>query len=129
MMNDPLANAMSNILNAEKVGKRTCEIKPASKIIVKVLDIMKAHGYINTFEVVDNGKGGLIKVELKGNINKCGAIKPRFDVTKGSFLKYEKRYLPSEDFGLIIMSTSKGIMTHTEAKEKGLGGKLISYVY
>ena len=60
---------------------------------------------------------------------KCGAIKPNFSVKKDGFEKFEKRYLPAKDFGVLIVSTSQGIMTHVEAKEKKLGGKLIAYVY
>ncbi len=66
---------------------------------------------------------------LLGKVNKCGAIKPRFSVKKGGFEKFEKRYLPAKNFGMIIVSTSKGLMMHDEAKKKGLGGRLISYVY
>ena len=64
-----------------------------------------------------------------GNLNKCGAIKPRYSVRKDGFEKFEKRYLPAKDFGIIFVSTPKGIMTHNGAKKKGLGGKLIAYCY
>jgi len=50
-------------------------------------------------------------------------------VQKGNYEKFEKRYLPAKDFGMIIVSTNQGIMTHIEAKEKGLGGRLLAYVY
>ncbi|MAG78181.1 30S ribosomal protein S8, partial [archaeon] len=59
----------------------------------------------------------------------CGVIKPRFSVKIDGYEKFEKRFLLSKDFGLIIVSTSKGIMTHIEAKEKKLGGKLLAFVY
>jgi small subunit ribosomal protein S8 len=129
VMNDILAGALSNILNAEKVGRDLCTIKPASKVIMKVLAIMKDKQYIGSAEKIEDGMGGIIKVNLIGAINKCGVVKPRFSVKKGNFEKYEKRYLPSKDFGILVVTTSKGIMTHTEAKEKGIGGKLIAYIY
>lgn len=129
MNNDPLANVLSTLVNAEKIGKRECIVWPASKIIIKILDIMKDHKYIGTYEVNDNGRGGEIKVTLSGKMNNCRVIKPRLPVTKKGFEKFEKRYLPAKDFGIIIVSTSKGIMIHNEAKEKGLGGTLIAYVY
>ena len=70
-----------------------------------------------------------MKVELLGAINKCGAVKPRFTVKNNEFEKFEKKFLPAKDFGFIVVSTSQGIMTHIEAKQKSLGGKLIAYFY
>ena len=70
-----------------------------------------------------------MKINLIGSINKCGVVKPRFSVKKNDFEKYEKRYLPAQNFGILIVSTSQGIMTNYEAKEKNLGGKLLAYVY
>ena len=129
MRNDPLADTMNNMLNAERIGRRVVEAKPYSKTIGKVLDILKAHGYITAYEVKDDKKGGIITINLAGQINNCGVIKPRFSVTKDNYEKFENRYLPAKDFGIIIVSTSQGIMTHTEAKEKNIGGRLISYCY
>ncbi len=129
MMNDPLASALSNINNAEKIGKDLCTAKPVSKILNKVLEIMKDRLYIGAFEIVNDNKGGIARINLIGAINRCQAIKPRFSVQRTTYEKFEKRYLPAKDFGILIISTSKGIMTHHEAKENKLGGKLIAYVY
>ncbi len=128
-MNDTLAIALSNIMSAEKNGKGSCRIKPFSKLIEQVLKLMQDNHYIGDFKVVEDGKGKLVVVQLLGAVNKCGVIKPRFSVKKDAFEKYEKRYLPAKDFGLIIVSTSQGVMDMNEAKQKGLGGKLIAYVY
>lgn len=128
-MNDPLASTLSSILNAEKVGKKICVVKPASNVIKTVLQILKDNSYIGDFEIVKDNKGDLIKINLIGRINKTGVIKPRFSLEKDEFEKFEKRFLPAKDFGLIIISTSKGIMTHYAAKEKKLGGVLLSYCY
>jgi small subunit ribosomal protein S8 len=120
---------MSKILNYEKVGKKECIIKPMSKIIKKVLDILNAEGYVGKYEEIDDGRGNYLKLNLLGNINKCGSIKPTFSVTLNGYEKFEKRYLPSKNFGLLIVSTSQGIMTHQKAKEKKIGGKLMAYCY
>lgn len=128
-LNDPLANVMSHILNNEKIGRSECIVKPASKLILNILGIIKNHKYIGDFKKVDDGKSGFIKIDLIAAINKCGVIKPRFSFKKRDLDKYEKRYLLSKDFGIIIVSTPKGIMTHLDAKDKGIGGKLIAYVY
>lgn len=128
-LNDPLAVTLSNIWNAEKIGKTECIAKPASKIIKNVLDLMKKNQYIKKYEVIDDNKGGIIKITLIGKINKCGVIKPRFAIKKTEFEKYEKRFLPAKDFGILIISTPKGIITHNEAKEKKTGGRLLAFVY
>jgi small subunit ribosomal protein S8 len=120
---------MSKILNFEKVGKKECILKPMSSIIKKVLDILNAEGYVGAYEEVEDGRGNYLKLSLLGNINNCGAIKPRFSVQLDDYEKFEKRFLPSKDFGLIIVSTSQGMMTHYKAKEKKIGGKLIAYCY
>ena len=128
-MNDPLASVLSKIHNSDKVGKKECIVKPVSKTVKAVLEIMQDNGYLGESKVIEDGKSNIINVSLLGRINKCGVIKPRFSFKKESIEKYEKRYLPAKDFGIIIVSTPKGIMTHLESKEKGYGGRLISYVY
>lgn len=128
-MNDTLATAMSNIMNAENIAKDSCLVTPISKMLTKMLDIMQLKGYIAGYEVTDKGRGGIYKIKLNGSINKCGVIKPRFSVTKAEFEKFEKRYLPAKDFGFIVISTTKGLITLEEAREKGLGGRLIAFVY
>ncbi len=128
-MNDTLANALSKILNNEKVGKKTVEIRPAARLTKEVLREMNEHQYIGDYKEVSNGKGNMLELNLLGAINKCGAIKPRFPVAVKEYVKYEKRYLLAKDFGIIIVSTPKGIMTHIEAKKQNLGGKLLAYCY
>ncbi len=127
--NDPLSNVLSHLFNCEKISRPECIVRPASKLIVNVLNIIKLQGYIGDFSIINNGRGGIIKINLLGNINKCGTIKPRFSFTLNELEKFEKRFLLSKDFGFLIVSTSKGLMTHIEAREKKLGGRLIAYVY
>ena len=129
MLNDPLANVLSKILNAEKVGQRVCEAKPSSKLIKNVLKIMNENLYLGEFEEITDGRGNFIKINLLGAINKCGAIKPRFSFKKEKFEKFEKRYLPAKGFGILMISTNRGLMTHEDAKKKNIGGRLIAYCY
>lgn len=126
---DPLANALSAIKNAENVGKRECYLTPVSKLIGNVLRVMQQGDYIGDFEFIQDGKAGIFKIELLGNINKCGAIKPRFSVQTINMERWEQRYLPARNFGYLILTTSEGIMNHIEARERGIGGKLLAYVY
>ena len=129
MLNDPLANILSVMKNAEDKGMRQCSIKPSSRLITKVLDILNSRKFIGSYSVFDDGRGGILHVTLIGAINNCGAIKPRFPVSLSDYEKFEKRFLPSKDFGVLIVSTPNGIMTHSDAKSKGYGGRLLAYCY
>ena len=126
---DNLANVLSALNNAEAAGKNEIVISPASKVIVAVLKIFKIEKYIADLNVRKDLRGGSVLIKLAKQINKVNVIKPRFSVTLDKLEKFEKRYLPAKDFGRIIISTSKGIMTHIAAKEKKLGGVLLAYVY
>jgi len=126
---DPLADALSNIMNHEQAGKMTVIIKPASKLIGAVLKVMLQEGYIGEFEYIDDGRAGKFRVQLLGRINKCGVIKPRFPVKKKDYEKWEKQYLPAHNIGILIVSTPQGVMSHKDAIKKGLGGRLLAYVY
>jgi len=126
---DPLSNALSTIVNNELRNKKECLITPASKQIGQVLRTIQKNGYIGEFEFVEDGRFGKFKVQLLGRINKCGSVRPRFNAKVNELEKFEKRYLPSKDFGIMIVSTSRGVLSHKEAKKKSLGGQLLAYVY
>jgi small subunit ribosomal protein S8 len=128
MLQDPLADALSTIKNAERVGKKEC-VTRASKVIKAVLKVMQDHGYIGNLEFIDDGKSGKFKIELKGKIIDTNVIKPRFSVRLDEFEKFEKRFLPGREIGLLILSTPKGIIDHKKAKELHVGGKLLAFVY
>ena len=129
MLLDVLNDAMATIRNAELVGKRECTVRPASKLIGRVLTVMQESGYIGAFDRVEDGRGGIFHVKLKGTINNCGVIKPRSSVKRTDLDKYEARYLPAQDFGVLILTTTAGVVGHPRAKELGVGGKLLAYVY
>jgi small subunit ribosomal protein S8 len=129
MLNDPLANVMSSIITYERTGKREILIHPVSKVIRRVLSIMQEHGYVGSLEDLSEGRGGFAKINLLGNVNACGVIKPRFSVKKHEFQKFEKRYLPANGVGVLILSTPQGLITHEQAREKGIGGRLVAYCY
>lgn len=128
MRHSILADCLSTINNAEDVGKDECMV-PASKLLLNVLKTLQREGYIGEFEKIEDGKGGKFRIDLNGEINKCNIIRPHFSVKKDEFEKWEKRYLPAKGLGILVVSTSSGIITHEEAKEKGVGGKLLAYVY
>ncbi len=126
---DPLADACSCIKNAEIVCQSSVIINPRSKLIGTVLHILQANGYIGSFESIDDGRQGKFRVQLLGRINKIGVIKPRKPVKIKKIELEEKNYLPAVNFGLILLSTSQGVMSHIEAKERHIGGRLLVYVY
>ena len=127
--NDPLSSALAGVDNAESVGHLTQTVQPASNLIGRVLEVFYDRGYIGGFEYVEDGKAGRFEVELKGAINECGAVKPRYSARADEFEKWEKRFLPARDYGTLIVTTSHGIMSHYEAREQGVGGQVIAYVY
>ncbi|OGS62143.1 MAG: 30S ribosomal protein S8 [Euryarchaeota archaeon RBG_19FT_COMBO_69_17] len=129
MLQDPLNDAMATIRNAETAGKRECVLRPASKLIGRVLKVMQEADYVTAFEFIEDGRGGMYRVTLKGNINSCGVIKPRFAVRRQDLEKYEARYLPAQDFGVLILTTTEGVISQLRAKEMGVGGKLLAFVY
>ncbi|RMF05958.1 30S ribosomal protein S8 [Candidatus Woesearchaeota archaeon] len=128
-LNDPLANALSHILNSEKVAKKKIVIRPTNKIIENVLKLLQENNYVGSYEIIEDSKGNSLVLNLLGRINKCGAVKPRFPVKVTEFEKFEKRYLPAKNFGILVVSTPQGLMTHEDAKKKGIGGKLLAYCY
>ena len=129
MQHDTLNDAMAVIKNAEKVGKGECTVRPSSKLVGRVLRVMQESGYIRQFELVEDGRSRMFKVALSGQINDCGVIRPRYSVKVADLEKYEARYLPAQDFGVLILTTTKGVVTHMEAKRGGVGGKLLAFVY
>jgi small subunit ribosomal protein S8 len=127
--NDPLSDALAGLDNAEGVGNLEYTVQPASNTIGSILEVLYDRGYVGSFEYVEDGKAGLFEVELKGAINECGVVKPRYSVGADDFEKWEKRYLPARDYGALIVTTSHGVMSHYEAREAGIGGQLLAYVY
>lgn len=129
MLLDTLADCCSAIKNAESVSKASVVLNPRSKLIGTVLRILQSNGYIGEYESIDDGRYGKFRVQLLGRINKIGVIKPRKPVKLRNIEQIEKLYLPAIDFGLIILSTSKGVMSHSEAKKNKIGGRLLAFVF
>jgi small subunit ribosomal protein S8 len=128
-MMDTLANGLTTIINNEMRNKRECLISPASKLLGRILRIIQLNGYIGEFEFIDDGRSGKFKVQLLGRINKCGAIRPRFSVKVDEFEEWERKFLPSRDVGILVISTPTGVLSHREAMEKRIGGRLLAFVY
>jgi small subunit ribosomal protein S8 len=117
------------LYNNEARRKKECIAIPSSRFTSDILRVLQKQGYIGEFEQVDDGKSGKFRIQLLARINKCGVITPRFSVKKDGYLDWERQYLPAYSMGMIIVSTSGGIMSHHDAQSKGLGGVLIGFVY
>ncbi len=127
--NNVLGNLFATIYNNEIRNKKECLVLPASKLASAVLRSMQMNKYIGEFEFIDDGVAGKFKIQLLGRVNRCGVISPRYSVNKTGYIRWERQFLPAVGVGILIVSTSQGVMSHIEAQEKGLGGRLVGYVY
>jgi len=125
MKHDSLADVFSILKNMEDIGRKQAQV-PSSKVGEGVLKIMQKHKYIGKYSKEKSNK---IKVDLEGRINNCNVIKPRFSVKKDDFIKWEKRFLPASNTGILILTTTKGVMDHQTAKKEQVGGQLLGFVY
>ena len=130
-MTDPIADMLTRIRNANTAGHDTVEI-PASKMKKSIAQILKDEGFINDFEVIEDGKQGIIKVTMKYAANKEKVISGIKKISKPGLKVYAK----AEDvprvlggLGIAIISTSKGVISDKEARKLGIGGEVICYVW
>lgn len=123
MSQDVVADVLNQMMNAKRAKRETVITRRFSKLLINLLELMKQQDYID-YEIKD----GELKIMLK-EIAECKAIKPRYTVNKKNIEKYVRRYLPSRNFGYVIISTNKGLLTHQKAKEDKSGGSLIAYFY
>jgi len=123
MSQDIISDTLNQIMNAKRAKKDSVKVKKHSKILVGILELAKKRGYIESYKVSRRD------LEIKFNLSECRAIKPRFTVQVKDMDKYVRRYLPARNFGMMIVSTSSGLMTHEEAQEKNIGGSLMAYFY
>jgi small subunit ribosomal protein S8 len=127
-MVDRIADMINTIKTNERIGRPEC-ILLSTKMSRALLDVMKRTSYINGYEEFNEGRIRMARVALSNRINNIGVVKPRVAVKAGEIQRYEMRYIPSRDFGILVLSTSKGLLTNKEAKEQKTGGRLIAYVY
>lgn len=124
MSHDIVSDGLNQMMNALKAGKSSVTLKAHSKLLLSVLAIAKLKGYVKSYTV----DGNSLTIEFD-KLNACKTIKPRYTVKVTDLDKYAERYLPAKDMGIIIVSTSQGLVTHQTAEDKKLGGSLIAYFY
>jgi small subunit ribosomal protein S8 len=129
MRHDLLNDTLVALRHADVQGQETVTLHPTSHLIGEVLRIFREYHYIEEFTFVPNGRGGQYDVKLSRRINSCGVIKPRMAVGGREMERFESRFLPAQDFGILVLSTNQGVMSHSKARELKIGGKLLAYVY
>ncbi|HYH04823.1 MAG TPA: 30S ribosomal protein S8 [Bacillota bacterium] len=130
VMTDPIADMLTRIRNATIVRDKVVEI-PASKIKQEIVKILKEEGYIQDFDMVEDGKQGTVKVYLKYN-GKEKVISGLKRISKPGLKVYARKdEIPKVlgGLGIAVLSTSKGIMTDRKARNEGIGGEVICYVW
>ena len=130
VMTDPIADMLTRIRNANQ-AKHLSVTMPASRLKLEILNVLKNEGYISEYEKVEDGKQGVIKVTLKYN-NKERVIQGLKKISKPGLRVYAKSSeLPKvlNGLGVAIVSTSGGVMSDREARQKNLGGEVLAFVW
>ncbi len=131
VMTDPIADFLTRIRNANLIYRDKVEA-PASKMKKAIAAILKEEGYVKDYELIDDGKQGIIRVYLKYGPNRERVITGLKRISKPGLRVYARKdQLPKVlgGLGIAIISTSKGIMTDKRARKEGLGGEVICYVW
>ncbi len=131
-MTDPIADYLTRIRNAYSAGKKIVEV-PSSKMKVAITQILCEKGYILSYKVVEGAPFNTIKIALKYHPQtKAAAIRKIERVSTPGLRQYtDVDNMPRvlNGLGIAVLSTSKGVITDKEAKELGIGGEVICYVY
>ena len=128
---DPIADMLTRIRNANSSKHESVNV-PASKLKIEIARILNEEGYINGYEVIDDGLQGVIKITLKYAANKQKVITGLKRVSKPGLRVYAgKDELPRvlRGLGIAIISTPKGVMTDKEARKANHGGEVLAYVW
>ena len=130
-MTDPIADMLTRIRNANTVGHTTVEI-PASKMKKSIAGILADEGYIKGFDVIDDNKQGIIRIQMKYGTDKERVISGIKKISKPGLKVYAKSdEVPKVlgGLGIAIISTSNGIISDKQARKLGVGGEVICYVW
>ena len=128
---DTIADLLTRIRNASSAKHATVDI-PASNVKKAITDILLSEGYIKSYQVVEDGKQGIIRVTLKYDENKAPVITGIRRVSKPGLRIYSScEDMPKvmKGLGVAIVSTSKGIVTDRQARELGIGGEILAFVW
>ncbi|MDK2798995.1 MAG: small subunit ribosomal protein [Clostridiales bacterium] len=128
---DPIADMLTRIRNANSAKHQSVDI-PASNLKKAIADILVKEGYIKNYELIDDGKQGVIKINLKYGANKEKIISGLKRISKPGLRVFAgKDELPKVlgGLGIAIISTSKGVLTDKEARKQGVGGEVLAFIW
>ena len=128
---DPIADMLTRIRNANSAKHKTVDV-PASKIKIAIAEILFKEGYIKSFEVITDEAQGIIRITLKYDEKGTRVIDGIRRISKPGLRVYAgKEELPKvlNGLGIAIISTSKGLKTDKEAREAGIGGEVLAYIW
>lgn len=131
VVSDPIADLLTRIRNATTANHDRVEV-PGSKMKKAIVQILKDEGFIRDFEWIDNGHQGVIRIYLKYGPNKSKVISGLRRISRPGLRVYAKRdQVPRVlgGLGVAILSTSKGVMTDKKARQEGLGGEVLCYIW
>lgn len=128
---DPIADMLTRIRNANMVKHSTVDV-PASTMKKRLAEILLSEGFVKGYDVIEDGKQGIIRIELKYDHNTDKVITGLKRISKPGLRVYAKRNeIPKVlgGLGIAVLSTSKGIVTDKDARKLGVGGEVICYVW
>ena len=128
---DSIADMLTRIRNANSAKHDTVQI-PASNIKKAIAQILVDEGYVKSFKVIEDGKQGVIEIALKYGPNKSQVITGLRIVSKPGLRIYsncEDMPRVQNGLGIVILSTSKGIMTDKDARKANVGGEVLAYIW
>ncbi|MBE7021290.1 MAG: 30S ribosomal protein S8 [Ruminococcaceae bacterium] len=128
---DPIADMLTRIRNANSARHISVDI-PASNLKKSIAEILLEEGYIKNYQIIDDGKQGIIRVSLKYAENKQRVISGIKRISKPGLRIYaSKEELPRvlKGLGIAIISTSKGVMTDKKARKENVGGEVLAYIW
>jgi small subunit ribosomal protein S8 len=130
MMTDPIADLFTRIRNGLMVRHPRIDV-PGSKMKARIIEILKEEGYIKNFRIYEDNLQGIIRVYLKysGDQSVIRGIKRISKPGRRNYVKRDSVPKVLNGLGLAIMSTSSGVMTDSECREKGVGGEVLGYIW
>jgi small subunit ribosomal protein S8 len=130
-ISDTIADLLTRIRNANTAKHATVDV-PASNMKKAITQILTDEGYVKSFQIIEDGKQGIIRINLKYDENRTPVISGLRRISKPGLRIYSSSQdMPKvrKGLGIVIVSTSKGIMTDKKARELNVGGEVLAYVW
>ncbi|MCD5410725.1 MAG: 30S ribosomal protein S8 [Clostridiales bacterium] len=130
-MTDPIADMLTRVRNANAVKHKSVDI-PSSNLKKEIATIMLDEGFIKSYDIIEDGKQGIMRIQLKYGKNKEKVLTGIKKISKPGLRVYvKKNEIPRVlgGLGIAVISTSKGLLTDKAARKEGVGGEVIAYIW